>query len=147
MGCEDETGNGETTLGVAPGLGLGVTPGFGLYKEILDIYQNRHLFTWDGKLMDTVVKIVTSLLIDKGFTNNYNSIVEIGGVYIYPIDYFCPKNYYTGKLFITQNTRSIHHYSATWVKENRTVIEKIKKRLSMFFYRLYGELFTFTNNK
>lgn len=33
---------------------------------------------------------------------------------IYPIDFFCAKDYETKELFITENTVCIHQYSASW---------------------------------
>lgn len=147
MGCENEAGNGATTIGVAPGLGLGVNPGLGLYKEMLDIYEKRHLFTWDGKLMDTVVKILTGVLINKGLIiKDSQEIICFEGIYIYPFDYFCPKNYYTGELNVTENTRTIHHYTATWSEINNTIWKKLKKRCRMLYFRLYGEYFSIVKN-
>jgi hypothetical protein len=32
------------------------------------------------------------------------------------VEYFAPKSFATGKLELTQNTRSIHHYNASWLK-------------------------------
>jgi len=37
------------------------------------------------------------------------------GLTIYPNDYFNPFDDITGRLVITDNTRSIHWYSKTWV--------------------------------
>ena len=149
MAYEDENGNKDdigTGHCVAPGLGLGVNPGLGLAKEIIDIYQHRHLFTWNGKLMDTVVKITTDLINKKGITKNLDGFDEVETVILYPEDFFCPKNYYTGEINITENTRTIHHYSATWVKDNRTLLGKVKKRSQMFYYRLWGEIFALLKN-
>ena len=39
MGFELDSINGATTIGVAPGLGLGVTPGLDLYKMLLEKYS------------------------------------------------------------------------------------------------------------
>lgn len=62
-------------------------------------------------------------------------ICKIDDVYVYPADFFCPKNYATGKITITENTRSIHHYSSTWVK-SMSMVEKIKERLKFISARL-----------
>lgn len=43
MGCEkDADKEGATALAVAPGLGLGVNPGLGLYGELLQLYAGLH---------------------------------------------------------------------------------------------------------
>lgn len=122
MGCEGEAKqsmNGSrdkaTTLGVAPGLGLGVNPGLGLYKEILDYYQSLHYILPNGVYSsETIVTITTKLLCNKGL-KYINEVQHLDGIWIYPKEYFCPKDYATGTLRITDNTRTIHHYDATWL--------------------------------
>lgn len=114
MGCENEFGNGANALGVAPGLGLGVTPGLVTYKEIMDTYKDDIFCLPDGNYnLNTIVSRATSVLLKYGLCDT-GEIQHIGGVFIYPKDYFCPKDYETGKLTITTNSVSIHHYGATW---------------------------------
>ena len=45
-----------------------------------------------------------------------DEIQLIDDIYIYPVDYFAPKDVLTKKLTITNNTRSIHHYDASWAE-------------------------------
>ena len=47
---------------INPGLGLGVAPGLGLYKKVVDWYQAHHFATWDGKFTATIVDIVSNIL-------------------------------------------------------------------------------------
>ncbi len=114
MGCE--------TIGKCnPGLGLYASSGMGLYKEILDFYETIHFIQTDGTLcLETVVKYVSDILNRYGFAD-CNTLQKICGndwqIFVYPPEYFCPLNYFTGKLTITDNTRSIHHYTATWQNE------------------------------
>ena len=116
MGCEQpaEIGALPQKLGVAPGLGLGVTPGLELYKEILELYSSLHFILDDGSYnYTTVVRYVTDLLCEKGL-KNLPEIQYIRGVYIYPADYFCPISTIDGKLRLTPNTRSVHWYEQSW---------------------------------
>lgn len=129
MGCEpnlmknnlDNRGTGEDmqtivnyslNLGVNPGLGLGVTSGLGLYKEILNYYESIH-FLYENDIVETVVDYTTSILKKHGWKGN-GEIEKIAGIYIYPPDFFCPMDYLTGKLNITEHTCSIHWYMASW---------------------------------
>ena len=111
MGFEN---NGATTTGVNPGLGLGVNPGLGLYKEILNYYAGEHFLFPNGKQnLKTVVLRVTEIMKQHGLCDE-NVFQTVAGVNVYPFDYFCPIRITDGKMTITENTVSIHHYAASW---------------------------------
>lgn len=111
MGCELAAPEG----GANPGLGLGVAPGLGLYKELLDRYEALEFVREDGNLnLTTIVTYTTDLLVEHGLKPS-NEIQSVAGINIYPKEYFCPLDNNTGKLDITQSTHSIHWYSKTWV--------------------------------
>lgn len=122
IGCCKDAPTGKE---VAPGLGLGVNPGLGLYKEILDVYASLHFINDDGNMnLKTVVDYVTDLLCKHGLENK-TGIQQVAGVYIYPVDYFCPISVNDGKLRITKNTRTIHHYAQSWQSPIRKYGRKI----------------------
>lgn len=131
MGCENEVFEELTPqmLGVNPGLGLGVNPGLNLYKDILDYYGGMHyLFPKGIYSNETVVTITTKLLCERGL-RTIRETQEIEGVWIYPKEYFCPKDYSTGVLTITQKTVSVHHYDASWLPWYVLMEHKICYRL------------------
>lgn len=140
MGCETDADR----LGVNPGLGLGVNPGIGLYGELLQLYAGLHFVRTDGSLnLKTVVEYTTELLYKHGL-KNANGIQECAGVWIYPQEYFCPISVDDGKLRITSNTVSIHHYAQSWQspirKYGRKIVlcvggERLKKLLKSIFYK------------
>lgn len=100
---------------INPGLGLAVAPGLGLYKELLDAYNERHFKNEDGSFnLKTVVDYTTECLLLHGLKEE-NKIQNVAGIYIYPKEYFNPRDMDTGKLIVTDKTISIHHYSASWV--------------------------------
>lgn len=108
---------------VAPGLGFGAEPGLSLFKEILDYYAINE---FDYSKNITVVQIVTNFLKKKGL-ESVNKIQLIAGIRIYPTDYFSPIDYASGKLVLTENTRSIHHYDASWMEpKDKYAQEKFK---------------------
>ena len=123
MGCEkkvDKSAKDKSAkdIGVAPGLCLGATPGIGLYKEILDNYKDIHFVNPDGTLnKKTVVAYTTETLVKYGLKYT-DKIQDCAGVWIYPKEYFSPLDYNTRKMVITPNSRSIHHYSASWVTKS-----------------------------
>lgn len=115
MGCEKDAHPGATASAVAPGLGLGVNPGLGLYGELLQLYSTLRFIKDDGGLnLKTVVNYTTELLCFHGLKNS-TKIQEVAGVRIYPKEYFCPMDYQTKKVVITSNTYAIHHYAESWV--------------------------------
>lgn len=129
MGCENPYEEGATPneLGVNPGLGLGVNPGFDLYKEILDKYKDLDFIDKNGnKIGGNVVTITTEILCKKGLLNT-SKIQYIDGIYVYPQEYFCPIDYATGKLLVTNNTFSIHHYMGSWCGFREKLYQKVQK--------------------
>lgn len=83
---------------------IGANKGNLLISQFLREYTKKHFVKNDGTLDETPN---TKLLSD--FIQN-NSL----SVQIFPIDYFCAKDYVTGKIRKTNNTYCIHHYAASW---------------------------------
>lgn len=150
MGCEyvkssknehNKKNYNQLTIGVAPGLGLGIEPGLSLIKEILDFYNIKHFRLQDGNLdKTTIVKYTTDFLKQYGWEPNGN-LQCIEDLYIYPVDYFCPMNYETAEINITSNTRSIHHYTASWLNEKEKKYHYIKQKLTQKFGYKTGTIF------
>ncbi len=116
MGCETSSADGKVPA-VAAGLGLGAEPRHELYKEIIEDYEQSHFAKPDGEIdtVNTVVARITKILSAHGLKAT-NEIQCVCGIYIYPKDYFSPKDVLTHELNITENTRSIHHYDASWAE-------------------------------
>ena len=142
MGKEKAANKNSANLTIAPGLGLAANPGLGIYKEILDYYKTQHFLNADGdQNLKTVVTRVTELLEKYGYQGN-NGIEVVKDIYIYPPDYLCPKDYDTGKLVITPNTYSIHHYTASWHTKEEERIYFIYKWLNTILGQSVGKVLT-----
>ena len=76
-----------------------------------------------------------------------NTIQNIDGNLFYPSEYFAPKNYNTGKIKLTDNTVSIHHYASSWVTDSQTEYEKKLKLYSKFFGKRLAEYVISIKNK
>lgn len=114
---------------VNPGLGMGVAPGLGLIKKMLDFYEGKHFkFIPDGIGQLTIVHIATEVLNQAGLKKQ-PGIQLVNDVWIYPTEYFCPINLKTGRIHIEANTRTIHHYAGTWQDKHFSFKEFIKKVL------------------
>lgn len=122
MGCEKDINsssinNPQKVAAVAPGLGLGATAGLKLYKEIIEYYSAIHFNTPQrgSQSPTTIVEHTTRILRNHGLGST-NGIQQCAEVWIYPKEYFAPKDVDTHKLDITPNTRAIHHYDASWAE-------------------------------
>lgn len=115
----------ENDLAVAPGLIMGSRAKAELIKELMDSYRDRVFMNDDGtQNTQTVVKYTTDILVNHGLVQD-GSMQNIGGMVVYPKEYFCPLDYRTNKLKMTHNTYSIHHFAGSWV----TFSSKLKNRI------------------
>lgn len=114
------------------GQGFGAIPKHPLVKKMLDFYMDLPFIKSDGTLNTTPSPHYTSKIMnDEGFELN-NTRQRIGDVDLYPSDYFCPKDWLTLEMNVTQNTHSIHHFLASWWTEE----EKRKHEENLRFERL-----------
>ena len=123
MGLEESS---ETYI--ATGLGLAANAGLDLLQEILDDYHHSHFEKSKTGSYETVVTRVTKIILRHGDIRP-DKINTVAGITVYPPDFFCPLNYHTGDLNITENTRSIHRYFASWVPSENKAILNIKKKM------------------
>lgn len=132
-------------LSISSGLGIGASSGLDLYKSILEGYDKSH-FTPpnEKKSTETVGLRVTKLFKSKGFIEK-DEFQEIDGIKIYPTDYFCPLDYYTGIMRLTENTVCIHHYGMSWQSEFDKRMKKLERkyrlalgnRIGYFLFRVH----------
>lgn len=128
MGCENEVTKG-ISLFVAPGLGLGCEAGHSVYFDLMDIYGRLHFFNTDGSMnQKTVVQYTTEYLEGCGLRKS-NDIQFVNDMWIYPKEYFCPMDYETQDLIFTDNTRTIHHYAASWITPYQRFVFKVEKMI------------------
>lgn len=84
----------------------------------------------------TVCKRETEIL--RGFGLKLNNHMQVVcGTTIYPTEYFQPTDMNTGKIHLTKNTVSIHHYAASW--ESR--YNRLRGKVYQFIRRIFGEKF------
>lgn len=111
MGFEDSSH-------VNPGLGFGSVKNNGVLLKMMDeIYSNRHFIKDDGSYDTTPSPILnTEFLVKNGLVQN-NKKQTVLDMVVYPTEYFCPKNFDTFEINISNNTYSIHHFDMSWVSD------------------------------
>lgn len=89
--------------------------GHPLFKVLLDDYIDLHFVKKDGEF-DTVPNIVriTNICVKYGLKLD-NQLQTIADFTLFPKDYFCPKSYDDGKIYLTDNTCAIHHFAGSWL--------------------------------
>ena len=98
-------------------------------EELLHDYDDKHFILEDGSQdMTTNVVAITKLAAEKGLVlNNQMQIIE--DFTFYPSDYFCPKDSRSLKVYLTNNTATIHHFAGSWGNPVLLHIKQGVKRL------------------
>ena len=133
MGCENTPY--ESDIAVNPGLGCAAEPGLGFFREVLDDYEKSSFLKADGSPdLYTIVERTTKHLKEHGLATA-DGVQKIEGINIFPAEYFSPIDMRNGKMTITENTRSIHRYAASWESKYSVIRGKIYR----FIKRTFGE--------
>ena len=110
----------------APGLGFGAIPKLPIIKDLRDDYDDINFIKNDGSFNRTTSpEIQTDFFLKKGLHRD-NSLQEIEGLTIFPMEYFCPKDSISGEIHLTKNTYSIHHFDGYWADNGMVFIRKDK---------------------
>lgn len=118
MGAEDNGKTWTKTYNVNPGVGMGAEPHNEFIQEMITVYGGLHFeYNADIRKMVNIVTYTSRILSEMGLQNKCE-IQKVGEFTIYTHDYFSPINTISERLHITENTRSIHHYTGSWVKKN-----------------------------
>lgn len=102
-------------------------------SDQLAYYNMKSFFDLSGKIdYTTNVDIITQI------SKSQHGLIPNGkyqelkyGMVMFPKEYFCPKSVETGKLNITENTYTIHHFSGSWVsassKRNKKILSVLRE--------------------
>ncbi len=113
---------------VNTGLGFGAEKGNVVIKELLDQYNEIDIKSENENLFLPCPIRNTEPLLKKGYKFSKDKIWRTKLVTVYPAEYFCPIDYVTGEKYITNLTKSIHHYSASWHNKEEEKIHKIQEK-------------------
>ncbi len=126
---------------VATGLGFAAEAYNCCIGEMLKLYEGRHFKRKDGSLDLTPCPVMNTVALKKcGLKTgrqNCNKVQYLQNINVYPICTFNPMNSDTRKLKITENTYSVHHYTASWIHPGRKRLQKIKKIIPEWLLRYH----------
>lgn len=115
---------------IGTGLGMGIEPKNPLYKKIVDYYEKIHFKLSDGTYDEQPINLkIKKYFLESGLKPGVEK-PRIDGIVIYPQDYFCPLNYETGRLNITNNTVAIHHYMGSWLDSYDSNMHRLQIKLN-----------------
>lgn len=102
--------------------------------DMLDYYNHNDFIDNNGNLnLTTNVEIISKLMKPKGILLN-NKFQEIENyVTFYTNDFFCPKDYISEKINITENTHCIHHFANSWISRTDKILKKVKRIMIRIF--------------
>ena len=130
MGWEKPGSTG--VYSIAPGLGLAANKEQPLYQEILDGFEDLTFYNEKGEINKyTMIPFITDLLTQKGLKKD-GSLQVINDVILYPSEFLCPLEYFTGKVTITDNTYAIHWYTMTWLPQTTVWRFKLMRLIRRF---------------
>ena len=110
------------------GQGFGAEKNFYLVEKMLDTYKEMPFINPDGTYNTTPSpKYTSAMMKSEGFVMD-NIRQTIGDIEVYPSEYFCPKEWRSGEVEITENTHTIHHFMASWWSEEEKKGHESKMR-------------------
>lgn len=110
------------------GLGFAVAAGSPVVAEALAFYEQQHYLSADGHTANfIIVTVLTDILRAHGLPEQINEPTMVAGLTIYPHDYFSPKR--DGVIRQTGNTRTIHHYAASWRSPLYNMLRGLMRRM------------------
>ncbi len=102
-------------------------------KEQLEYYNKKHFIRYDGTFdLTSNTDTITSIMKKNGFIVDGKYSVYKDNMHVFPSDYFCPKQWETGEINITENTYCIHHFTGSW-KAHTSVYKKTPLQNVFFF--------------
>ena len=123
----------ENDKSVATGLIMASDTNDELCRAMLNEYDGDSFIKEDGSLnLRTVCERVTDWLVVRGLKLNGETQC-VADYKIYAAEYFNPMDMQTGKISITENTYSIHHYAASWCSKSSRFRGKVYRTIARIF--------------
>ena len=138
MGFEN-TGNGEDFVNC--GHGFGAMPFHPIIKKARDLYEDVLFIKDNGEYNLIPSPYYTTQTLRQYGIKQENKEQKLKSLIVFKSDVLCPKNFRTGKIRVTENTHSIHHFTASWLDDkNKAELEKRQKLENKYGIMLTGKI-------
>ncbi|MCC8026843.1 MAG: hypothetical protein LIP16_16280 [Clostridium sp.] len=108
----------------------GAVQGNAMIGELLQFRCNEKFLMPDGSMnLTTCGYYETFPFLRRGMRPDCTT-QEIGGMVVYSPEFFHPGDYMSGRLHLTENTYSIHHFSGSWLDQE----SKLKMKSASSYY-------------
>jgi len=116
----------EDGVHIATGLGFGAEKGNPVVYCMLKDYDNAVFCQPDGTVEYVTCPARNTASVSHLLGEDYDGshIVMTSDAVIYPTEYFCPLNWKTKILAMTENTYSVHWYDASWLREDQDILNE-----------------------
>ena len=131
----------ETDTQIPTGL-MGSVAHHPMIFELLNEYEGIHFRLKNGEVdLTTNVERITRTFLDYGLVQN-NTLQTVNQFTLLPKDFLCPKSYEDGKIYLTENTLTIHHFAGSWYTPKEKLKQKVAKilgkRISSIIVKIKG---------
>ena len=114
---------------------FGAVKGAEWIKVCLNYYKEKHFINSNGEMeLKVLPNIMEDCLKENGFViKSVSSVSEIledsteKTLSVLPSFFFSPKSYKTGRIFLREQTYSIHHFAGSWLGKSKTRLFMEKK--------------------
>lgn len=129
----------ESEKNVNTGLGFGAVKGNRIiYQNLLEYNKIPYIDEYGNFKPIACTQITNKVLKKNGFEINGRK-QKNNDIIIFPCEYFCPKDYETGIMNITDNTYSIHEFGMSWIDEKDKKWHIKEQKMKKFFGRNVGK--------
>lgn len=123
----------ETQTGIEAGV-FGAPPKAYWVKLILDYYNNKSFYNTDGTQQTTPLPKIMFNILTK------NMLLQ-SSIKPFHSEFLTAKSYQTGKIHITPNTYTIHHFAGSWHGPKERLYKLVKNLLGEPFAKFCSSLY------
>lgn len=104
--------------------------GHPFFREMFEKYKDMCFFRNDGTQNQTVINVWMQETLKKyGYRHANESVVLKEDVHVFPVEYFCAMDQYTGRISKTEKTFCVHHHTYLWTSKKTNVLRFFRTKI------------------